>query len=67
MQKRTLPAWWQNLQHHAHAHHKAYHRFHHVTHVSYLTLVAGHGPYSIAATAMLIVLIIGYVLKLEDL
>lgn len=65
--RQKLPAWWGNLQKHAHSHHKAYHICHHTTHVSYLALVASHGPYSIAAAAMLFVLVVGYILKLEEL
>lgn len=62
-----LPAWWGNLQTHAHKHHKAYHRCHNASHLSYLTLVTFHGPYHIAAFVMLAVLLVGYVLKLEEL
>lgn len=67
MSRRTLPAWWGELREHAHAHHKAYHRCHHATHLSYLALVATHGPYSIAAFAMLVVLVVGFVFKFEEL
>ncbi len=59
--------WLRCAQAHAHAYHKAYHRAHHVTHVSYLVLVVGHGPYTVAAGAMLVVVIVGYLLKLEEI
>lgn len=62
-----LPQWWRGVQAHAHSHHKAYHRCHHATHVSYLALVASRGPYTVAAGAMLFVLVAGYLLKLEDI
>ena len=58
---------WRAIQAHAHAHHKLYHGCHHAAHVSYLALVATHGAYHIAAFAMLVVVAVGFLLKLEEL
>lgn len=59
--------WWRVLQDHAHIHHKAYHRTHHGMHLCYLGLVATHGPYSIAAGGLFILVLLGWLLHLEDI
>lgn len=64
---RSIANWWKVVQQHAHVHHKLYHGCHHASHVSYLALVATHGPYHVAALGMLVVLAIGFMLKLEEL
>lgn len=57
---------WHSLQHHAHEHHTAYHRTHHGMHLCYLGLVATHGPYSIAAGGLFVLVLFGLLLHLEE-
>lgn len=61
-----LKTLWKSMQEHAHAHHKAYHRTHHGMHLCYLGLVAMHGPYSFAAAGLFVVLLLGWILHLEE-
>ncbi len=61
-----IKAWWHALVEHAHVHHKAYHRTHHGMHLCYLGLVATHGPYGYAAGGLFILLLLGWLLHLED-
>lgn len=58
---------WRKLVAHAHEHHKAYHRMHHGTHLAYLGLVAFHGPYNVAAAGLFVILLLGWILHLEDM
>jgi hypothetical protein len=57
---------WTQLQLHAHIHHKAYHRTHHGMHLCYLGLVATHGPYNFAAAGLFVLVLVGWVLHLEE-
>jgi len=54
-----------SMQEHARRYHKAYHHAHNGLHLSYLGLVASHGPYSWAAAALFFLIVIGYALSLE--
>lgn len=58
--------WLASIREHAHRHHRAYHVAHNSTHVSYLTLVATHGPYSYAAAALLVIVVLGWLLHMEE-
>lgn len=60
-----LQEWLGQIREHAHAHHKAYHYTHNGLHMAYLGMVSMHLPYHIAAGMLLVVIVIGYVLKLE--
>ncbi len=56
---------WQKCQHHAHVHHRAYKHTHHGMYLCYLGTLTFHGPYTIVAGALLVLLIIGWILHLE--
>ncbi len=58
--------WWKEAQDFAHRHHEACHRAHHGTHLAYFYMVASHGPYHIAAMALLILGDVFWLFKLED-
>lgn len=58
--------WWKCAQEFAHNHHTAFHRTHHATHLCYFFTVATHGPYHIAAMALLVLGIVFWLFKLEE-
>lgn len=61
-----VKALWQACQKHAQSHRHAYHRVHDYSHWAYLGLVAFHGPYHIAAFVSVIIILVGVILKLEE-
>lgn len=61
-----IKEYWCRSRAHARKYHKVYHRTHACCHLSYLGLVAAHGPYGYAAGAMFVLIIAGYVFSLEE-
>jgi len=57
---------WEQCQHFAHNHHMAFKRTHHATHLAYFSMVASHGPYHIAALALLVMGIVFWLVRLEE-
>lgn len=57
---------WKKLEVYAHAHHKRFHQAHGIVHASYFTMVFTHGPYNLGAGLMLALIVIGWLLHLED-
>jgi hypothetical protein len=57
---------WKKLEVYVHSHQKRYHQAHGLLHASYFTMVFTHGPYNLAAAGMLVLIIIGWLLHLED-
>lgn len=57
---------WFAIQNLAHRHHRSFHRVHGATHLGYFTLVFTHGPYNLVAGGLIILILLGWVLKLED-
>jgi hypothetical protein len=57
---------WAACQNFAHIHHMAFKRTHHATHLAYFSMVASHGPYHIAALALLVMGIAFWLVKLEE-
>jgi hypothetical protein len=57
---------WKQMEVYVHAHQKRYHQAHGVLHASYFTMVFTHGPYNVGAGLMLALIILGWLLHLED-
>ena len=57
---------WKCLEHYVHLHQKRYHQAHGFCHASYFSMVFLHGPYNVFAGAMLLLIIVGWLLHLED-
>jgi hypothetical protein len=57
---------WRRLEYYVHHHRKSFHRMHGLVHASYFGMVFTHGPYNLAAGALLAIAVVGWFLHLED-
>lgn len=62
---RRLSALWAATEQHAMNHRHAYRAAHTSLHLTYLALVAAHGPYNLAAGVLFVVMALGWALRLE--
>lgn len=60
-----LKAAWAATEQHALSHRHAYRAAHTSLHLTYLALVAAHGPYNLAAGVLFIVMAFGWALRLD--
>lgn len=69
---RLLAVWmwvvdkWASMKEFAHRHHVACHHAHNGTHLCYFYWVATHGPYHIAAMALLVLGVVFWMFKVEE-
>lgn len=62
---RKVRALWVATEQHALNHRHAYRAAHTSLHLTYLALVAAHGPYNLAAGVLFVVMAFGWALRLE--
>jgi hypothetical protein len=60
-----LRSLWTAAERHAFAHRHAYRAAHTCLHLTYLALVAAHGPYNLAAGVLFVVMAFGWALRLD--
>ena len=61
----SLRALWAATEQHALNHRHAYRAAHTSLHLTYLALVAAHGPYNLAAGVLFVVMAFGWALRLD--
>lgn len=60
-----LKTYWAAAEQHASIHRHTYRAAHTSLHLTYLGLVASHGPYNVAAGVLFVVMVFGWALRLD--
>lgn len=58
-------SYWTAAEQHASIHRHTYRAAHTSLHLTYLALVAAHGPYNVAAGVLFVVMVFGWALRLD--